>query len=178
MYIHNKYVHINKYCQYQNKRPMGHIAHLRKQFKSINTYDYIITMIKRRKKNIIILMRIKWFFFEQIWIPFTQGCFVPSLIEIAPVVLERKIFKILSMYFHYFVINSPWKRVPLRDEIHNLRNFYEPFMNIHDIFMTGSWLVHQDISWILFMNIFIKCDSWTNDEYIWILVFQFLKTIN
>ena len=23
-----------------NKGPMGHIAHLRKQFKSINTYDY------------------------------------------------------------------------------------------------------------------------------------------
>ena len=36
-----------------NKRPMGHIAHLRKQFKSLNTYDYIITLIKRRKKNII-----------------------------------------------------------------------------------------------------------------------------
>ena len=30
---------------------MGHIAHLRKEFKSINTYDYIITLIKRRKKN-------------------------------------------------------------------------------------------------------------------------------
>ena len=30
---------------------MGHIAHLRKQFKSINTYDYIITLIKRRKKH-------------------------------------------------------------------------------------------------------------------------------
>ena len=27
---------------YLNKRPMGHIAHLRKQFKSLNTYDYII----------------------------------------------------------------------------------------------------------------------------------------
>ena len=26
----------------------------------------------------------------------------------------------------------------------------------------GLWLVHQDI---LFMNIFIKCNSWTNDEY-------------
>ena len=36
-------------------------------------------------------MRIKWFFFEQIWIPFTQGCFVPSLVEIGPVVLEKKI---------------------------------------------------------------------------------------
>ena len=44
-----------------NKRPMGHIAHLRKQFKSINTYDNII----KKKKNIIIFMRIKWFLFEQ-----------------------------------------------------------------------------------------------------------------
>ena len=31
-----------------NKRPMGHIPHLRKIFKSINTYDYIIRVIKRR----------------------------------------------------------------------------------------------------------------------------------
>ena len=38
-----------------NKRPMGHIAHLRKEFKSINTYDYIITLIKRRKKTLLIL---------------------------------------------------------------------------------------------------------------------------
>ena len=29
-----------------NKKPMGHIARL---FKSINTYDYVITLIKRRK---------------------------------------------------------------------------------------------------------------------------------
>ena len=40
---------------------MGHIAHLRKQFKSINTHDYIVTLIKRRK-NIINFMRIYWFF--------------------------------------------------------------------------------------------------------------------
>ena len=44
---------------------MGHIAHLRKQFKSINTYDYIITLIKRRKKNIIDFRRIYCRFF--IW---------------------------------------------------------------------------------------------------------------
>ena len=36
------------------KRHMGHIAHLRKQFKSLNTYDYIITLIKRRKKTLLI----------------------------------------------------------------------------------------------------------------------------
>ena len=28
--------------------------------------------------------------FEQTWIPFTQECFVPSLDEIGPVVLEKK----------------------------------------------------------------------------------------
>ena len=38
-----------------NKRPMGHIAHLRKQFKSINTYDNIITLIKRWKKTLLTL---------------------------------------------------------------------------------------------------------------------------
>ena len=30
---------------------MGHIAHLRKQFKSINTYDNIITLIKKKEKK-------------------------------------------------------------------------------------------------------------------------------
>ena len=49
-----------------NKRPMGHIAHLRKQFKSINTYDYIIALIKRRKNNIIYFMRIYCFFIWRI----------------------------------------------------------------------------------------------------------------
>ena len=47
----------------KNKRPMGHIVHLRNQFTSINTfqesYDYIITLIQRRKKkkyeNLLIL---------------------------------------------------------------------------------------------------------------------------
>ena len=42
---------ISTYTVYDYKRPMGHIAHLRKQFKSQNKYDYIITLIKRRKKN-------------------------------------------------------------------------------------------------------------------------------
>ena len=30
--------------------------------------------------------------FERTWIPFTQGCYVPGLVEIDPMVLERKIF--------------------------------------------------------------------------------------
>ena len=73
---------------FKNKRPMGHIAHLRKQFKSINTYDYIITLIRKEKKNIVNIGSL----FEETWIPFTQGCFVPILFEIGSVVLEKRIF--------------------------------------------------------------------------------------
>ena len=37
---------------------MGYIAHLRKQLKSINTYDYIITLTKRRKKPLLSLWKL------------------------------------------------------------------------------------------------------------------------
>ena len=40
---------------------MGHIAHLRKQFKSLNTYDYH-NVDYEKKKPIIYFMRIEWFF--------------------------------------------------------------------------------------------------------------------
>ena len=43
--------------------------------------------------------------FEQNWIPFTEGCFVPSLVEIGSVVLENKIFKFCDL-----VIISFWKK--------------------------------------------------------------------
>ena len=42
--------------------------------------------------------------FEQTWISFTQGCFVPSLVEIGWG------FLMSSIYFHYFLIISPCKR--------------------------------------------------------------------
>ena len=75
---------------------MGHIAYLGKQFKSRNTYDYIITLIKRRKKNIIDIGSL----YEETWIPFTQGCFVSSLVEIGPVILEKNI----SLFRQYMFV--------------------------------------------------------------------------
>ena len=39
--------------------------------------------------------------FEQTGIPITQGCFVPSLVEIGLLVLEKKIFWLLRNY-HLF----------------------------------------------------------------------------
>ena len=70
---------------------MGHIAHLRKQLKSLNKYDYIITLIKKRKKKLyekLLVLHLK---------KFESGS-------------GEEDFLILSMYFHYFVIISPWKR--------------------------------------------------------------------
>ena len=38
--------------------------------------------------------------FEQTWLPITQGCFVSSLVEIGPVVLMKKIFKVHQCIYH------------------------------------------------------------------------------
>ena len=88
----------------------GHIPHLREQFKSIYTYDYIIMLIKRRKPPLSSFWELNSSSFEQTWISSTQRCFRPNLVEIGPVVLvlEKKIFKIRQ--FQYFVIISLQKR--------------------------------------------------------------------
>ena len=71
---------------------MGHIAHLRNQFKSKNmtvSYHWL-------EENTHSFVRIEWILFfilPNLKIPFTKGCFMPRLIEIGPVILERKIFK-------------------------------------------------------------------------------------
>ena len=64
---------------------MGHIAHLRKQFKSLNKYDDS----ENKEKTLWVLIGSS---FEQTWIPFTQGCFVPSLVEIGSVVSGEEDF--------------------------------------------------------------------------------------
>ena len=54
----------------QNKRPMGHFVHLRKQFESINTYNYIITLISRRKNPLTSFFRIELFLFQNWIVPY------------------------------------------------------------------------------------------------------------
>ena len=49
---------------------------------------------KEKEKNIINFMRITFSSFEETWIPFIQEWFVPRLVEIGSLVLEKKIFKI------------------------------------------------------------------------------------
>ena len=63
------------------------------KFNSINrfekSYDYIITLIRKEKKPInILFLRIKWSLFIKPPVTLILGCFVLSLVEIGPVVLE------------------------------------------------------------------------------------------
>ena len=52
----------------------------------------ITKLIKRRKNSLSTLWELNNSSFEQTWITFTQGCTVAGLVEIGPVVLEKKIF--------------------------------------------------------------------------------------
>ena len=47
--------------------------------------------------------------FEQTWILSTQGCFVPSLVEIVPVDLEKKIDKKSQFIFIISQLPPPWE---------------------------------------------------------------------
>ena len=67
-----------------------------KQFKSRNTYHYIITLIKRKKPSFT-LWELNGSSFEKTWISFIQGCIVPSLVEIGPMVLEKRFFNFLNV---------------------------------------------------------------------------------
>ena len=89
-------------CILKYKRPMGHIAHLRKQFKSINTYDYIITLIKRRKKNIIKLMRINCFFIWRNMNPLQPRMLCAKFGWNWPSGFGEEVFLISSVYFSLF----------------------------------------------------------------------------
>ena len=78
---------------------------------SSNQYRWLYHNVDCEEKNpLSTFWELNGSSFEQTWIPFTKGCFVPNLVKIVPVVLE-KIFQISAMYFHYFVIISPWKKV-------------------------------------------------------------------
>ena len=114
------------------------------------TYDYIKTLIKRRKKTSVNFIRIYWFF---IW---------RNLNPLHPRMLCAKIgwnwlsgsgeedFLILSMYFSLFVIISPWKRAgPF---------FWTNLNPLHPriYFKFGwNWLSGLEIKIFNFLNVFL-----------------------
>ena len=80
------YMHCNEY-----KRPIGHIAHLRNISWEKSFFSKAIKLIYCRLVKILLFSPLGKGHspsFESI--PFPQGCCVPSLIEIGPVILEKK----------------------------------------------------------------------------------------
>ena len=68
-------------------------VHLKNQFKSkthLNKAMIISGCWLGEEKTFISFLRKEWSLFILSWDPFSQGCFVPSLVEIGPVVLENK----------------------------------------------------------------------------------------
>ena len=86
---------------FANMRPMVHIAHLRNRFKSINTFVESYELIWREINHLLFV--IKWSVFVIHRVPFIKRCFVPSLVEIDPMVeigqvgLEKKM-KMQTVY--------------------------------------------------------------------------------
>ena len=84
---------------------MGHIDHLRKQFKSINTYDYIIMLIKRRKNTLLTWWEFIGSSFEQTGIPFNKGCFCRDYLKLAQWFWRRGFFNFVDVFllFHNYL---------------------------------------------------------------------------
>ena len=72
--------------------------------------------------------------FEQIWIPFTQRCIVPSLVEIGPVVLEKKM-KTWKVYY-----NKLWQQTNF-----DLESSLEPSAKIADIINVTEYQPTSDL---------------------------------
>ena len=70
-------------------------------FKSSIYFDYFVNISPWKKERP---------FIERPWIPFIQGYFVLSLVQIGSVVLEKKIFKISHCIFCNFIIIAFWKK--------------------------------------------------------------------
>ena len=91
-----------------NKKPMGHIAHLRKQFQSLNKYDYIITLIQRIKKklyeNLLVLH------LNKLESSSLNDAFCQNWLKLAQWFWRRIFQNVINVYFHYFIIISSRKR--------------------------------------------------------------------
>ena len=85
---------------------MVYIAHLRKQFKST---IYVIHFIKRRKNPLSPFWELNGSSFENTWIPFTKGCFVPNMVKIGPMVGRRRFLSFVTVFLPFHNLHTTGK---------------------------------------------------------------------
>ena len=93
------------------KRTIGNIAHLRKvpTNKHICTKLWLYHNIDQERNTLLIrilMVFIYTLFTRKDWDPFTRGCFVPSLIEIDLIALEKNISKFHKCVFAILLLSS------------------------------------------------------------------------
>ena len=82
----------------------------------------LVTLYDKRTKDQLLLRKGRGPSFEQTWVLITQGCFMPSLVEISPVVLVKtmKMWKVSDNDNRKILIRKA-QPPPPRDEFHDLR---------------------------------------------------------
>ena len=89
--------------------------------------------------------------FEQTWIPFTQGCFLESLVEIGSVVLEKKIFlnfvSVFSLFRDYLPLVEGWPFIwtnlyPLHPRIFLAKFGWNWLSGSGEVFLISSMYFH------------------------------------
>ena len=100
--------------------------------------------------------------FEQTWIPFIQGYFVPSLGKIGPVVLEKKIFKSCQFIFVNSRLSPLWEgRGP------SFEQTWIPFTQgyfVPSLVEIGLVVLEKKMKmWKVYRQTDGRTDGWTND---------------
>ena len=93
----------------KNKRPMGHIANLSNISNQYTCFRKAISFQKVDKEREISFLRIDWFLFVKLFSP-KPRMFCPNLVEIGPVVLEKKVLNFINV-FSLLLYLSLWKDV-------------------------------------------------------------------
>ena len=84
---------------------MGHIAYQKNHFNCSTFVHSLYHNVDFEKRKSIIFFMIKWSLFVKHWVPFTKLCFVPSLVEIDPMVLQEKIFRFRHCIFALLLLS-------------------------------------------------------------------------
>ena len=77
---------------------MGHIAHWRKQFKSTNTYEYVITLIRRRKTYYLLFENQIVPYFNKLKSPLAKDAWCQVWIKVAQWFLRRRHLNFVNVF--------------------------------------------------------------------------------
>ena len=105
--------------------------------------------------------------FEQTWIPYIQGCIESSLVEIGPVVLQKKNFLISSMYFRYFELSPLGKGRALH--LNKLNPLHTRMLCAKFVWNMASGSEEEDfLISSMYFRYFIMMSSWKRaGPFIW-----------